>query len=300
MIRFKPPELSDRGWLYDLASRSNLRSADFSFGNIYCWSSVTNSMIARLGDRLLVRFCIRGRCMYSYPVGSGDIMPAFAAIMEDADNNGVDFLLRGVTPAVLPEVMSLRAEKPELTMDENLSDYVYSAEKLASLTGKKYHSKKNHVNRFMAERNWRFEPITPENIGACRQMASEWFVTVGEARGSDYLSEIRAIRTAFDIFFDAGFEGGVIWDGDQVAAFTMGELLSPDTFNTHFEKAHPEINGAYAIINQQFAKYLLEKHPGLIYINREEDMGLENLRRAKQSYHPGFMIDKYTAVWKNG
>ncbi|MGM9522235.1 MAG: DUF2156 domain-containing protein [Oscillospiraceae bacterium] len=298
MLEFRAPQLSDRAWIYELASRSNLHSADYSFGNIYCWGKSITPMIARLGDRLLMRLSLRGKYMYSYPVGSGDLLPAVNAMMEDAEALGTDFIMRGITKDVLPEIMTLFPEEPEICSDENYADYVYLAENLANLSGRKYHGKKNHVNRFMAEHDWRFEPITPANIEACHDMASEWFVSVGDERGTDYLGEIQALHNSFDIYFDAGYDGGIIWEGDKVAAFTMGERLSSDTYDTHFEKASPHVNGAYSIINQQFAKYLLEKYPSLVYINREEDMGIENLRKAKQSYHPEFLVEKLTAVWK--
>ena len=298
MVKFSEPTIADKNWMYELSARSNLRNADYAFGSIYCWTHHTNSKIARVGDRLLLRVIKDGSCAYAYPVGSGDITPAINAIAEDATHRGERICLAGVSAEVLPEVKSFFSKKPVVTFEPGESDYIYLADNLAKLSGKKYHGKKNHVNRFMAEHDWRFEPITHENISLCHELASEWFIQAENERGEDFIAVIKALHTALEIYFDAGFDGGVIWDGDKIAAFTVGEMVSPDTLVAHFEKANPHVNGAYSIINQQFAKYMIEKYPSLIYINREEDMGLENLRKAKQSYHPEFLVDKYTVVWQ--
>ena len=298
MLEFRSPEVSDKQWIYELASISNLPCADSSFGNIYCWSHSTAPKIARLGNRLVMRLCIGGKCMYAYPVGSGDIRPAIELMAEDARSIGSPFIMRSITRPLLSQIHTFFRSEPVISTNPDSSDYVYLASDLANLSGKKFHAKKNHVNRFMAEHQWSFEPITPENIHSCHNFASHWFIEAESERGVDYLSEIRAMRNAFDIYFEAGYDGGIVLADGQIVAFTMGELISPDTFVTHFEKARASVNGGYSIINQQFAKYLLEKYPGLTYINREEDMGIENLRKAKQSYRPVFMVDKYTAIWE--
>ncbi len=298
MPLFKKPEPADYGWIHDLASRQNLRSADFSFCNIYCWGRGIDSRVGRVGDRMLVKIRVKGATMYLYPVGSGDLSPAIDAMARDAAECGVPFILRGVTKDVLPEVEALFPTAPKLETDTGSSDYVYLAEDLAELVGKRYHGKKNHLNRFFAEHEWRFEPITRENIRLCHDMAAQWFADMEEEREEDYAGEAEAVRSALGVYFDVGFDGGVIIADGQPAAFTIGEMISPVSLDTHFEKASPHVNGAYAVINQQFAVYMRQKYPGLVYINREEDMGIENLRRAKASYHPAFMVDKYTARWR--
>lgn len=295
---FRKPTPRDHSWIHDLAARPNLRSADFSFCNIYCRERSIDSYVGRMGDRLLVKTCVRSRPMYLYPAGSGDIMPALEALAEDAKHCGHRYVLRGVTREVLPEMMTLFPIPPEITLDEGCSDYVYLASDLAALSGKRYHSKKNHVNRFSAGHEWSFEPITRHNIDLCRDMAERRFAHIGSERVGDHAGEAEALRRALGIYFDVGLDGGIIIADGEPAAFTIGEMISPDTLDTHFEMADPRITGAYPVINQQFAKYMLAKHPGLAYINREADMGIDGLRQAKQSYRPAFMVDKFTVEWK--
>ncbi len=297
MSLFRKPGPADFGWIHELAGRQNLRNADFSFCNIYCWDHNINSYVGRAGDRLLVKICLNGEPMYLYPVGSGGLLPAVEAMREDARRCGHEFVMRGITEDVLPQIESLYPQPPRLRLDTDYSDYVYMAADLAELAGKRYHGKKNHVNRFSADHEWHFEPITRDNIGLVHDMAARWFVDMEQEREEDYAGEAEAIRNALRIYFDVGFDGGLIIADGEPAAFTIGEMISGDTLDTHFEKASPHVNGGYTVINQEFAKYMLGKYPGLVYINREEDMGIENLRLAKQSYHPAFLVDKYEAVW---
>ena len=153
-------------------------------GNIYCWTYYTSPMVARFEDRLIMRLCIGGRCMYAYPVGSGDIRPAVELMLEDSRRLDCPFIIRGITTPMLSQIHSLLPREPVISMNPNSSDYVYLAKDLAELSGKRYHSKKNHVNRFMAEHQWRFEPITPENIHLCHDFASP--LVCGELPGAGY------------------------------------------------------------------------------------------------------------------
>lgn len=296
---FRKAMPGDFRWIHELAAAENLRSADFSFCNIYCWDHNIDCYVARVDDRLLTKFRIGGEVKYNYPVGRGPLGSAMEAMMDDAGSSGLPFSLRGLTADVIPALRGLYPNMPEPRHDREWSDYVYLARELAELSGKRYHAKKNHVNRFTADFDWRFEPITADNIGLVHDMAVKWFVDMEEERNEDYAGEAEAIRNALRVYFDIGLEGGIIIADGEPAAFTIGEMISPDTLDTHFEKASPHVNGAYTVINQAFARYMLSRHPGLVYINREEDMGIENLRRAKESYHPAFMVDKYyTGPWE--
>ena len=82
----------------------------------------------------------------------------------------------------------------------------------------------------------------------------------------------------------------------EVVAFTMGDRLNSDTYDVHFEKAYGELQGAYAMINREFARWVRAKHPNVRYLNREDDMGVEGLRKAKESYYPDRMVEKYAAT----
>ena len=187
--------------------------------------------------------------------------------------------------------------------DRALEDYVYNAEDLRNLTGRRYQPKRNHINRFVENNpTWTYEEITPATLPECLEMDKEWYrrslQREGDAEERDLGDEGIALRTAMEHYEGLGLEGGLIRVYGEVVAFTIGDRLSADTYDVHFEKAYGELQGAYAMINREFARWVRARHPEIRYLNREDDMGVEGLRKAKQSYYPDLMVEKHTAVMK--
>ena len=187
--------------------------------------------------------------------------------------------------------------------DRDGYDYLYEVERLAELGGKKLHAKRNHINRFVENNpTWAYEEITPATLPECLEMDKEWYrrslQREGDAEERDLGDEGIALRTAMEHYEELGLEGGLIRVYGEVVAFTIGDRLSADTYDVHFEKAYGELQGAYAMINREFARWVRARHPEIRYLNREDDMGVEGLRKAKQSYYPDLMVEKHTAVMK--
>jgi len=177
-------------------------------------------------------------------------------------------------------------------------DYVYDIHALADLKGKKLQKKRNHLNRFRLNHpDCRTEELTAANRAAAKAMVDEWYRRrKAEDPEGNYLLENIALDKAFEVSAELNMEGILLLEGDQVLAVTMGSRLSADTFDIHFEKAREDVDGAYTAVNSEFARYLRLKYPELLYLNREDDMGLEGLRKAKLSYHPHHMMEKCWAV----
>ena len=144
------------------------------------------------------------------------------------------------------------------------------------------------------------ETLTPANIDAVREMAAKWYeARLAHDPQADFHLEQRALRRALDRFEVLGLEGMVLYDGDRVIAFSIASQLSTDTMDVHFEKALEDVDGAYTAINQAFAQHLRDKHLHIRYLDREEDMGIEGLRKAKLSYCPDHLTEKYWArLWE--
>ncbi|WP_230982638.1 DUF2156 domain-containing protein [Flavonifractor plautii] len=159
------------------------------------------------------------------------------------------------------------------------------------------------LNRFVENNpTWTYEEITPATLPECLEMDKEWYrrslQREGDAEERDLGDEGIALRTAMEHYEELGLEGGLIRVYGEVVAFTIGDRLSADTYDVHFEKAYGELQGAYAMINREFARWVRARHPEIRYLNREDDMGVEGLRKAKQSYYPDLMVEKHTAVMK--
>ncbi|MBD5451986.1 MAG: GNAT family N-acetyltransferase, partial [Lachnospiraceae bacterium] len=181
----------------------------------------------------------------------------------------------------------------EIDADRGDFDYIYTVEKLATLRGKKLHGKRNHIARFMDDQDWRYEPMSAENIEDCRKMSKEWERMRADKWNDSMEEEINVLDEALNHFDELGFVGGVLYKADEIVAFTIGERLNADTLVVHFEKAYPDLQGAYPMINQQF---ILHEGEQFTYVNREEDTGDLGLRKAKLSYYPDIILKKYRVV----
>lgn len=296
MLDLKTVELSDKKWIDPIIAAENSRSADFSFGNIYTWDKMFRQQIAKIGDRYITMPGYTGKLFFAYPIGSGDIKPVIKELELYADEKGFPLMLCGVTAEHKLLLESLYPLRFAFSEDRMCFDYIYRSEKLATLSGKKLQSKRNHVNRFVAENDWTYEPLTEQLAAECIQMLSDWTgQKVGELQpGLD--GEHTAIERALNDYCELGLEGGVLRVDEKIVAFSGGECITSDTFSVHFEKAFSSVQGAYQMINREFARQILQRHPNILYINREDDMGKENLRKAKMSYYPEFLIEKYTAI----
>lgn len=297
MIDFKPLTLSDKAWMDKHFKAEDSRSCDFNFTNVFIWGSSYNLTAAEVAGMLVFRTVVNSITYYSFPIGLGDVRAAVSELLKHCRESEEPFNLRGITEKNAERIDILFPCLFDFIPERSYFDYVYLAEKLANLSGKRLHAKRNHINKFTSSYNWSFEPITVENVALCATMNEEWMRRNRDEKSNDtFDSEQEALSKALLNFSALGLDGGALIVDGEIVAFTIGEKLNSDTYVVHFEKAFKEINGSYSMINREFVRYVMQKHPEIIYINREDDTGAENLRRAKQSYNPEFMVEKYVAV----
>lgn len=238
-----------------------------------------------------------GRSVYPYPIGAGDKQAVLREILADSRERGVPCRLVGMTREDCEELENWYPGAFRFRSDRGSFDYVYAIDDLADLKGRSFQKKRNHVNRFLAEHpQWEICPLDASNMHAAREMVADWFLArkAVDPQG-DYLLESIAMNRAMRHFDALGLDGCVLSAEGRVLAVTLGSRLSADTFDIHFEKAREDSDGAYAMINREFARYLRAKDLQIRFLNREDDMGLEGLRKAKQSYNPHHLEEKYWA-----
>lgn len=296
MLDLKPIELNDKQWIDPLVAAEDSPSADFNFGNMFMWDSSFQQEACEYGGRLIVCPRYSDEPFFAWPVGHGELKPVLDELEAHAKEQGHPFILRGVTDDKLPLLEAYYPNRLHIEADRDLWDYLYDAEKLATLSGKKMHGKRNHCNRFEAEHSWSFRPITTEDLPQCKIFLDEWMDACGEDELDGIDNEYAAIGRAFVHYEALGLEGGMLFVGDRLAAFTIGEPISSDTYDVHFEKAVRDVNGAYTMVNREFVRRIRENHPNIHWINREDDTGRPSLRESKESYHPERMVEKYTVV----
>lgn len=287
---FRQITVDDKKSFEEKAKENGYGGTETCFADMFCWGLNSGFYIAEKNGFIY----LRGRdktenCLfYTPPMGKGDYRSALLEIFSDSEKEGLPFKIISVT-----ENAKKKIEESDLgftfTENRDAADYVYLREDLATLSGKKYHAKKNFVNRFKKLfPDFTVEEINSENLGECLETTKKWCAE-NESGTSNSCGDLCAVRIAVANYTKLGLYGILLRVDGKVAAFAMGSRMSEDTFITHFEKALDEYPGAYQTVNFELAKRLDCK-----YINREDDVGSEGLRKAKLSYHPDLLV-KYVA-----
>lgn len=278
MLEFKTPCLEDAEKIREILKNSTGDNCQMCLGSFFNWGPEYNLKIAFSEGCLITRGGKKDKVNYCFPQGDGNKKKIIEELLPEENLH-----FYGLSSS---DVKFLEKEFPgkfEIKENRNSSDYIYLVTDLAELKGKKYHSKRNHIKYFEKNYNWTYERLTSKNLSDCIRMTEKW-IEENEDKLDDGIDvELDVIKRAFDNFEELGFVGGLIRVDGETVAWTLGEPLSEDTFCTHFEKAFASFRGAYPIINREFTKNELSNY---VFVNREEDMGLEGLRKAKLSYHP--------------
>ncbi len=296
MLKFRPILLTDKEWMDELFALSDYRGSEYDFGNNYNWAGAYELKVARESDLLLtLSRRLDGSHSYSYPAGAGDMAAAVDMLVEDATERGIDFHMHGVIPEQEAFLEERFPGRFNFEPYREGFDYIYLRERLAELSGKKLHAKRNFCNRFEAAHDWSYEPLTADNLEEARAMGSKWCQQNDCYYNEDLREETCAGQKAFNHFFEEGLSGGLLRAEGEVVAFTIGAPINSDTFDVHIEKAFTDVEGAYPMINREFVRRLPER---FVYVNREEDVGDEGLRKAKLSYYPDILLEKNVVTLK--
>lgn len=288
MLEFKDIALSDREWINSLLAKSDFMGCEYSFANNMAWRRLGNTKICRYKDFYISCSFDNGMPIVTFPSGEGDYKDLVSKLKEYSQSLGYQLVISSVNNQKLALFNEIFPNEFTAEKDDSNFDYIYNANDLIELKGKKYHQKRNHLSKFN-ENNWSFEPITKDNQDECIELS---VISYNDKQSYDNLSSVSeqyAINTFFNNFNELGLKGGLIRIDKKVVAFSIGEKINSNTLCIHIEKAIPEIQGAYAAINNEFAKYAANN---CTYINREEDLGIEGLRKSKRSYYPCFMLEK--------
>ena len=293
--------------------------SDAGFANIYLLRKKYNTLLA-LQEGFLFRYYNGqgSRRGYAFPLGGGDLRKALDWVVEDAHESGRplefclvdepraeilrDYFTSGLDDARIEQTLHLEHNRGD-------SDYIYSAESLASLSGTSYRKKRNHISKFSRTyAHYELREINRENIAEALEIEKKWLNDLaGEPctptceceqdawaeRSEDEksrLMEFCAIQEALQNFEELGLKGGMLYVEDKSVGMTLASEITPGVWDIHFEKVIDEyaINGGYAVINKMFAETLTEAR----LLNREEDVNIEGLRKAKLSYYPLIILDK--------
>jgi len=288
--QLKDLTLKDKPLCDQLFTQFPPQISEFTFTNLFIWRHAYQIKISRL-QNFLCLLSEQGESSFFFPpIGEGDVIECYQSLLQ--------YLGRKVT---LPKIVRVpeagvaqidwKTSGMKAELDRNQCDYVYLTQDLIELKGRKYHRKRNHIKQFQEKYSYQYIPLTPEWISQCLQLEAEWCDLRHCEASPGLLNESFAIKEAFTHFGELGVKGGAILINGKVEAFTMGDPLNPETVVIHIEKANPAYEGLYPTINQAFLEH---QWSGYTYVNREQDLGEEGLRKAKESYFPHHLVNKYT------
>lgn len=289
---FRKITIEDKEWIKDRLAVDQFYGAEYCFSTMFNWQDFYHNEIAKFEGFAVIRSRFDG-VTFGY-FGAGDRLKLIQALEEEAAKEGVPLRLHSILE---PERQRLEEQMPgKFLFEEDRVDfdYCYTREKLAELKGRKLAAKRNHIKHFLVScPDWSYEPITEKNLPECRAMSVDWYKNREETTGEKLEEEQKALYTAMDHFKEEELMGGLLRVGEKVEAFTLASAVNKDTVVVHFEKANLTYPGCYPMINQQFVEKSCQNYSR---INREDDMGSESLRKAKESYVPDEMLVKYDAT----
>ncbi len=296
MLNFKPITLQDMPVLRNCFCRNPDRLCDVTIGGEFLWRDYYQIRWAEYAGALclMAHYPEEDFIAFSYPLG-GDEEAALQMLAKYAKQRGIPLLF---CPASQTDAAKIKERWPAAVIEPQRRwyDYLYAAQDLRELAGRKFSGQRNHINRFRKENpDWRFETLNAENL----PQVKGFFELLLQQEGKQFAAveeETAKTREVLDTWPLYGFVGGVLFAGGQVAAFSISET-SGDTLYVHIEKASRAVHGAYPMIVQQTAMAFTPGRNGEVqWINREDDVGDEGLRTVKLSYHPAAIVPKYKII----
>lgn len=295
---FEKPKMEDKSWINKVLAKEKRSDALAVFGTYFLWADYFNTKVCEHKNILFTRFD-SDKTSYLFPKGTKSILGvknAMELVFEDYKNLKLpELYIAGLDISEVIKLEKVYPKKFDFITRRDKFEYIYKSSDLTNLKGKKYHSKRNHIAKFEKAYEWKYEEINIDNKKKYMDFFEKWFSENNNSKDKLSTGEYDAIVKALDNYKGLGLYGGVITVKGQIIACAIGEMINKKVFVVHFEKALAEFDGAYAVINREFSKVLGENFK---YINREEDLGIEGLRKAKLSYKPAFLISRFDAKLK--
>ena len=312
-MTFHQLTLSDREAMQAVTLHSGRRNCNYTFANLVGWKFLFGTEVCVLDSAVVLRYTFDGQRAYMICTSEALSLELIEALFDDSNGS---LILMGLEDSQVTQLSTIKAPlsspqlegstdaetslpqlgevKRGLSIDpvRNQYDYIYRRTDLATLHGRHLDAKRNHIHRFRTKHpDFEYRPLTPELFDECRRLTEIW-QKEKKRNGNNNKIEIidaehRVMETIFSNWDVLGMIGGSIFVDGRMVAFTYGSAVTTDTFDICVEKADRHVEGAFAIINQQFAEHLPEQY---VYLNREEDMGIPGLRQAKLSYHPEILL----------
>jgi uncharacterized protein len=291
-LEFKKLTLEDKSVFDKYFSKSNIDISEYTFTNLFVWRNYRNVEFAEFNGGLVLLAIYENEKYFLPPIGFDNFKDIVSFLLDFGVVNNMANSIRRVCE---PKAEILRDSGLKLVEDPDNFDYVYESYELAHLKGRKYSSKRNFITSFFSDFNFEYKRYDDKYLHDCLNLTEFW-ISKKDANDKSLYNEYLAIKELLLNYSKLDALGSVLLIDGKVEAFAFGEKLNNDTFVIHFEKANPELKGIYQTINKLFVeKEVVDKYQ---YVNREQDLGIPGIKKAKESYFPVKMIKKYNITGK--
>jgi uncharacterized protein len=290
---FRPIELSDREPVEAIFRALRPEVSELCFTNLFMFKHVHDYKISSLNGNLLIYAkSYKGEYYFFPPIGGNNI-PETMSMQMDYMRGRDEMPVVNLASAEFIKKYVEGAPEYKYELSQEDSDYVYSTAELISLSGRKFHDKKNLLNRFLKRYAPEYRRLTQELVPQAKDLVDRWCRDKCAVNIPSTFGEAEATQHALDHLSELSTIGGVVLVGGIVEALSLGELLNENMAVVHVEKANQEFSGLYQYISSEF---LRQEFSDVEFVNREQDLGEPNLRKSKQSYNPIRMVEKFK-VW---
>jgi hypothetical protein len=280
---FRPLEIEDLDIFNQAFSDNPPVISEFTFTNLYAWRQIYKLQVAALDNFILIRSDAQKRVRFFVPIGKGDIKTAMEHVLKDTAG----------TFMRVPEITKSSFDcdtRFKIELDRDNLDYLFKTNDLVLLPGAKYDGKRNLIKKFQSMHKYEYVKLNAVNANRCLEFEEAWcsIKNCDSIEGLD--NERSAIREMVKNFSILDLVGGAIEVEGKIYAVAVGQKLNDNTLVVHILKADPNVTGLYQVINNEFLK---QEGANFTYVNLEQDLGIEGLRKAKLSYHPADIVKKY-------
>lgn len=296
-MEFSEITLNSKSLFEHYLKEHDIKISELTFTNFFAWRYFYRFRYAVISGLLcIIAAPCKSQPFAMMPIGAVN-EKNFAKVYEELkryfEDRNWKLCFKKITEDELRYFKNRVSSDKYIVHDRDNSDYLYNTNDLIMLKGKRYDGKRNHINKFKRQHSFEYVPLECRYIDECSRIMEEWCREKNcKCQEGDYC-ERKANLELLRNFRALGCKGALINMDGEFAAFTVGEILSEDTAVIHIEKANKSVDGLYTVVNQQF---VMQEWSSTLFINREQDLGIEGMRKAKLSYHPCMMIDKYT-IW---
>lgn len=297
MLTFKPIDITDQKLITEYVNMAQLRQCDFNFINVFVWAEHWQQEYAVIDNCLVIKNIEDGIISFSFPIGNGNAKAAIDKLIEYSRELNIPFMIGRAAKEQIELLNELYPNKFTVEAYRDYFDYMYLAEALATYKGRKRNEKHRLCKRFEEAYNWSYKEIEISDLDKCIEFLDKWYLDNAKRIGGFIYDEREACMLMLRNYSILKPLGGMLMADDKIVAVSFGSMACDDTLDYNFEKIDYSYQGASAMACREYVKLAMKKYPKLVYIDREEDMGLENLRQAKSILGPEFMLEKFNAAY---